>query len=331
MTRAINIVLLLLIMMLSSCEEVITIELTVSDPQVVVEGSIENGAPPLVILSRSFPFFGDININDISALLLDGAYVTVTNGVREVELMEYNTDNLAALDPSDFEMIVPIIEQYLGFEISQDILAFIPDITFYTVAPTDVDFLGEIGHSYDLSIQLTDHEIFGTTELSASTFIPFPVHLDSLWMEDHPNSEIDTLFQMRTRLKDPDTSGNYYRIFTRVDGGPWLTTDGSVFDDAFFDGQSIPFTVTKGQTEREKLEDGDFDVDGYWSAGELADVKLSMITQDHYQFWRTVENEKGNLGNPFGSFTVLASNVQGGVGIWGGYSSTIISILVTEP
>jgi len=106
-----HIILLALIGVLASCEEVITIELTVSDPQIVVEGSIENDGVPLVILSRSFPFFGDVNINDITALLLDGAIVTVSDGVRTEQLVEYNPDNLAAMDSADFELIAPILEQ----------------------------------------------------------------------------------------------------------------------------------------------------------------------------------------------------------------------------
>lgn len=57
-------------------------------------------------------------------------------------------------------------------------------------------------------------------------------------------------------------------------------------------------------------------------------MKLCSITREHYRFWRTVENEKGNLGNPFGSFTVIESNIEGGVGIWGGYAATTISIVI---
>jgi hypothetical protein len=314
----------------TACEEVITLSLPISDPKVVVEGTIENGSPPLVFLSRSFPFFGDVDINEIEELLIRGAIVTVTTTTESVRLMEYDRQILEALSEEDFELIESILEQYLGFDISQDLVAFLPDISFYSVSPEDIDFEGETNRNYELSIQLINDPLFGSRSLKARTYIPDTINLDSLWVEPHPLEEIDTLFQLRTRLDDPDTSGNYYRYFNRAGSGPWLTPSNSAFDDAFLDGESVPFTVVRGQTEREKLEGGDFDVIGYWSPGDTAHVKLSMITKPHYDFWRTVENEKGNLGNPFGSFTVIASNIEGGVGIWGGYASTEISIIIPE-
>ncbi len=314
----------------------VTYDLPINQTKLVVEGSIENDAPPLVFLSISFPFFGDVNFNNLDELLVKDAAVTVSNANRTVNLVEYGKDELIALNANDFEMIAPIIEQVIGFSISQEQIDsfynFIPNFSFYTVAPSDFDFVGEFGTTYNLNIELTNDERFGTAVFTSTTSIPTPLSFDSLWVEDHPNSEIDTLYQLRGRIDDPDTTGNYYRIFNRANGGPFLTSNTSVFDDAFFAGESIPFTIFKGIPERKKLEDPDFDVDGYWEPGDTAEVKLCMITEDHYQFWRTVENEKGNLGSPFGSFTIIASNIVGerAVGVWGGYASTLTSIIIPE-
>ncbi|MEZ5024645.1 MAG: DUF4249 family protein [Chitinophagales bacterium] len=328
-----------------SCETVVNYELPINATKIVVEGSIENGHPPLVILSKSFPFFGNVNFNNLDELLIKNAVINVSDGNRTVTLMEYNKQALVDLSEGDFNLIYPTLEQIIApsleqfgdIEITQDTirkyLLFLPNFTFYTVAPSDIDFIGEVNRAYGLAINLIDDATFGTRALSAVTTIPGLVNMDSLWVEDHPNSEIDTLFQLRTRFRDPDTLGNFYRYFTRVNGGAWLTASASVFDDGFINGESIPFSVTKGQTERAKLEDPDFDVDGYWAPGDTAEVKICNITEDHYQFWRTVENEKSNNGSPFGSFTILASNIQGedAVGIWGGYASTILTLVITEP
>lgn len=326
-------ILLLGICVLFACETVVTYELPVNDTKLVVEGSIENGGAPLVILSRSFPFFGDVNFNDINQLLVKGAIVTVSSSNRSVELLEYDRDRLTALSDDEFALIEPALEQFIGFDIDSSTIEFLPDITFYTVSPEDVDFLGSPGESYALDIEITEHEVLGSLNVNAVTSIPQPVVLDSLWVEAHPNEDIDTnLVQLRARFKDPDTLGDFYRVFNRVNGGPFLTATSSVFDDAFINGESIPFTVTKGQTEVDKQEDPDFDVDGYWAPGELAEVKFCVIDRAHYDFWRTVENEKNNLGSPFGSYTILASNFNNDdvVGIWGGYASTISSIIITE-
>ncbi len=310
----------------------VTYELPINETKLVIEGAIENDGVPLVIVSKSFPFFGNVNFNDLSELLIPEAKVTVSNVSREVELMEYDPQVLGALSDTDFALIEPILEQIVGFDIDQSLVGFLPDITFYTVSPADLDFIGVIGTDYDLKVELFDHEIFGDIVVNGSTFIPFPVTLDSLWVEAHPNEDVDTnLVQLRARFDDPDTVGNFYRIFNRANGGPFLTASNSVFDDAFIEGASIPISITRGQTEAERQEETDFDIVGYWAPGEIAEVKFCVIDEPHYEFWRTVENEKNNLGSPFGSYTILSSNLDNGaVGNWGGYASTTMSILITE-
>ena len=318
-----------------SCETVVTYDLPVNETKIVVEGYIENDVFPVVFLSRSFPFFGEVNVNDLDELLIKGAKIQVDDGSKIVELREYNKTNALDISESNFNKIVaPVIKQFVGDNVSQSTLDtlsfFVPNFSFYSVAPEDIDFVGEIGKNYGLRIDISGHEIFGNKQLVANTTIPDLIKLDSLWSEDHSNSEIDTLFQLRTRLTDPPMPGNFYRIFNSVNDEPMYTATSSVFDDAFINGKSIPFTVTRGQSEADKLEDQDFQVVGYWSPGDTAHVKFCSITEEHYQFWRTVENEKSNLGSPFGSFTILASNIEGAVGIWGGYASSIITYVIPE-
>ncbi len=335
MKRILNILFAASFMVLIACETVVTYDLPINDPKIVVEGFIENDLAPVVFLSRSFPFFGEVNVNNLDELLIPGAKIQVSEGNNTIMLKEYNKQSALAVSEEDFDnLIAPVIEQFIGFSISQGTLdsfsLFIPNFVFYTVAPEDITFVGELGKTYGLQINILDHPIFGTKQLTATTNIPNLVRLDSLWSEDHPNSENDTLFQLRARFTDPPISGNYYRIFNSVNSEPLYTANNSVFDDAFINGESIPFSVTKGQSEEDKLGDQNTDVDGYWSPGDTATVKFCSINEDHYQFWRTVENEKGNLGSPFGSFTIIASNVEGAVGIWGGYASSSISYIIPE-
>lgn len=250
MKRIVPYLVFLSLLLVAGCEEVITIDLEGNEPKIVVEGSIENDGVPVVILSRSFPFFGDVDINDIGTLLLKGAQVTVRAGSDSVVLTEYDRDVLASLDSAEFAAIAPALQQFTGLPISPGVINFLPDITFYTVSPADIGFTGEFGRRYDLEIVFSGHELFGDRRLTATTYIPQPVALDSLWVRDHPNDDIDTLFELRGRLPEPDTLGNYYRIFTRENGWLWLTTGNSVFDDAFINGQSWPFTIFRGISER---------------------------------------------------------------------------------
>jgi hypothetical protein len=52
-----------------------------------------------------------------------------------------------------------------------------------------------------------------------------------------------------------------------------------------------------------------------------------MIDKSHYNFWRTLEADRGSQGNPFGSFVVVKTNINGGIGVWGGYGSSIQTIV----
>ena len=50
-----------------SCEKEIKLKVSAPSNAYVVEGHIENGLPPYVLLTKNSGFFGNININDISS------------------------------------------------------------------------------------------------------------------------------------------------------------------------------------------------------------------------------------------------------------------------
>ena len=56
-------------------------------------------------------------------------------------------------------------------------------------------------------------------------------------------------------------------------------------------------------------------------------TKFSAIDRSHFQFWRSEETQVGNNGNPFGSPAPVTGNINGGLGIWGGYSTTFDTII----
>lgn len=318
--RIIPIVLAVAAMLWSSCEEEIFIKLPDVESKIVVEGFIETDLPPYVILTRSQPFFGGIDLNDLGAYFVRGARVVVYSETDSVELVQYDKLVLSLL-PED---VLQELGRQFGFEINS--IDDIPDIVIYTVDPGEQFFVGEINKSYRLRVEVEDKV------LTAITHIPFPVQFDSMYVQPHPNPDIDTLVQLWGRMKDPDTLGNYYRYFTRTPNTPWLTNFTTVFDDAFVNGREFPIFIPKGQNLRERTS-GDFDQNtfGYWNKKDTCIVRLSTISKSHYDFWRTLEADRGSQGNPFGSFVVVKSNIQGGgIGVWGGYASTI-NVYVPEP
>ncbi len=305
-----NAVIASLLLTLVSCEKEIKLDVGAPANALVVEGHIENGLPPYVLLTKNSAFFGDIDINDISRYFVSGAHIVVTTDNDSAQLVEYSAEFIQSLPDS---VAVELAAQF-GLQI--DSASQFPPIKVYTVAPADADFVGVIGKRYDLRIEL-DGKI-----ITSTTTIPQPVFFDSLWLMPHPNASLaDSFFQLYGRLEDPSTPGNYYRYFTKADNGTFLISDQSVFDDAFFNGKKFQIFIPKGH-EIGSASSGDFDRDGYWDVRDtVCTVKLCMIDKPHYDFWRTLEANRQSNGNPFGSVVYVKSNVNGALGIWGGYGS----------
>lgn len=293
-----------------SCEKEIKVNVAAPANALVVEGHIENGLPPYVLLTKNSGFFGNININDISQYFISGAQITVSTDNDSVHLMEYNSVVFRSLPDS---VAIALAAQF-GITISS--ASEFPAITIYTVGPGDSLFVGQIGKRYDLRI-----EVNGKT-ITSTTTIPEPVFFDSLWIVPHPNPlYADSFFMLHGRLQDPPAPGNFYRYFTRVDNDAWLISDQSVFDDAFINGKKFDIFLPKGHPIG-FADTRDFNTAGYWNIGDtVCTVKLCMIDKAHYEFWRTLEAERNSQGNPFGSFVYVKSNVNGALGIWGGYGS----------
>jgi hypothetical protein len=262
------------------------------------------------LLTKNSGFFGNININDLASYFISGAEITVKTDDDSVQLVEYNASVFQSLPDS----VAIVLAAQFGLNISS--AADFPPITIYTVSPADTDFVGKIGKQYDLRIAVNGKII------TSSTTIPQPVFFDSLWIKPHPNpAYADSFFRLYGRLQDPIQPGNYYRYFSKADNEPFLVSSPSVFDDAFINGQNFPIFIPKGNPIG-VFADQDFDTRGYWNISDtVCTVKLSMIDKAHYNFWRTLEAERNSQGNPFGSFVYVKSNINGGLGIWGGYGS----------
>ena len=178
-----------------------------------------------------------------------------------------------------------------------------------------------IGKTYSLSIEAEGKK------LSATTSIPQPIPLDSLWWIPHPNPEKDSLVVFWVRYTDPPGERNYSRYFTKRNREPFFPGYFlSVFNDEFFNGESFNFPLERGQ---DKDDERDFNTYGYFEKGDRIIVKWCSIDKAHFDFWRTLEESKLHGGNnPFGSPVKIISNINGGLGIWGGYGVSYDTLIV---
>ncbi len=292
-------------LILSSCQEEFIPDFADEEPTIVVEGYIQAGvqaAPVLVTIGKTFPLIQTSDQIKGPEIFLGGAKVQVESNGETIELTEVCTDSL---DPS----IKEILLSTLGFDES----FFDLEICFYT------DLLGEIdaieGATYNLLVE------FEGAELTASTTIPTYVPIDSFNIFN-PTGD-PSKRQLNGYLTDP-LLPNFYRLKLSANNGP-LGNTFSVVDDVLFDGQSFEFPINNQPDQ----DDEDFDptTAGLFSVGDSILIQWQSIDAEHYEFWNTLEFARNNQG-PFASYTRAASNINGGIGIWGGSSIGYYNVVI---
>jgi len=112
---------------ITSCRRDINIKLPEYKEKLVIEASIETGQPAQVMLSRSAPYFGNVDLSDPTQFFVKGAFVTVSDGVL--------TDTLTEVFPG----------------------------TGYYYIGTKV--LGQVGKSYALTVRVDDKTYTGSTSI----------------------------------------------------------------------------------------------------------------------------------------------------------------------
>ncbi len=294
--------------LMSSCETEFIPKNINLEPELVVEGYIESGDNPLpayVLLTRSRPFFTSLSTGQLEDLFVNNAEITVSDGSQVVKLDEVCISN-----------VTPVRKKQLAAILGLDPDSIKVNICIYL--DQFAQLIPKQGSSYKLTIK-TEGQI-----IESVTTIPAYVPLDSTWWRKAPGEPVDTLLQLMSRIKDPVGQKNFYRYFCSINTSNFLTAFNSVFDDALIDGKDFEFRLIRPNLPSEKFDQATF---GLFKVGDTIAVKWSSIDQGHFEFWNTLEFNKGNQG-PFSSYTTITSNIKGGLGIWGGSSSRTYRLTV---
>ena len=96
-------------LLFTACERDAEIDIPAGDSKIVVEGWIEPGSPPIVLLKKSQPYFGTSNFADISQMFIHGANMTVSNGSYTATLYEICSSSVP-------DSLLPFISAFLGID-----------------------------------------------------------------------------------------------------------------------------------------------------------------------------------------------------------------------
>lgn len=309
---------------LTSCEEEYIPEDVFDQPEIVVEGYIETGdsaLPPYVILTWSSPYLASFSADQLNELFIHDAIVRVTDGEDTIQLTEICLNTIAAIDSA----LAQSLAQSIGLaavdlnEVNYcayvDLAAFLGGSS---LVPTE-------GKSYQLEVIVEEDTVW------ANTSIPPYVEFDSFFVVSHPDFPAnDSLVELRGAITDPGGVDNYYRLFTKRNEEPFYPLlGGSVTDDKIFNGRTFVFPIQRAEPFTTDPEAVDLNTFGYFWRGDTITIKSLCLDYTHFRFWQTLEYNTGSQG-PFTSYVRIESNVEGGLGIWGGQSFKDYQLIIPE-
>lgn len=281
---------------LIGCEKNISFDIENQPPKLVVDGQIEQGMPPLIVLTTSSNFFNTLSPQQAANSFVRNAVVTISNGTKTHTLKEY--------------------AQPVGAGIN---------FYYYSNDATNPasSFIGENGKTYTLTITT------GTQTYNATTLLPVHARtMDSIWWKKAPFKDDTTRAFVFGRFSDPPGLGNYIRYFTKTNRGPFLPGDNSSFDDQVIDGKTYDVEVDPGLDRNAKPPENPSERDTY-KRGDTITLKLCNIDKASYNFWNTLEFSYGAVGNPFAAPNKVLGNISNGaLGVFCGYSVQTRTIIL---
>jgi hypothetical protein len=285
---------LLLMFYFAACEKDISLDLPPSDSEIVVDGYVETGLPPYILLSQTSGYFSPIGFDNLVNDAITDAEVWLSDGFDTVRLNQVAINGIVQSGI------------YVALDSS-------------TLAPL---MIGVPGRNYALRIITSSGKI-----ITSSAKLMIPVQPDSVWFR--VNTGNDSLGLGYMRLDEPDTIENCYRIFTKriTKDMMFLPPSGSVFDDRFINGQLFDFAYNRGRIINSIAADDNNEEAGLFKKGDTIVVKFTSIDRGVFEFWRDAETQLSNIGSPFAVPFNIKSNINGGIGLFATYAPVYDTII----
>lgn len=300
-----------------SCEKEVVVDLPQTDAKLVVEGTIEKGQPPIVILTRTQSYFAPTDLNSIASIFVHGAVIMVSDGTTTVELDSISSDGLT-------EEQIQYAAELTGLDPT---LLSNSGIVIYSLL--DGSLVGEVGKTYTLNVTGDGKSC------SAVTKIPNVVPWDSTWWRlAEVNAEDDSSGYIWGRLSDPDTMGNGYRHYARriysrdpnfVEDSRFISPLGSTFNDKYVNGLTFDLFAIRGRSPY--TDNSEDKTAGYFLRGDSVIVKFVSMGLKEADFYMTYDNNVASQGDIFSTPANARSNINGGLGIWAGWAPYIDTLV----
>ena len=294
-----------------SCEKEVDVDLPETEPKLVVEGVIENGQPPIVILTRTQSYFAPTSLSSIAGIFVKGAVITVSDGSTTATLQELSSEGLT-------EEQVAQAAELTGLDPT---LLAEAGISVYTLL--DNSMIGEVGRTYTLNVTGDGKSC------SSITKIPNIVPWDSTWWRlAEQDADDDSSGYVWGRLTDPDTLGNGYRHYARrfysadpdfVEDSRFISPLGTTFNDKYLNGLTVDLFAVRGRSPY--TDNSEDETAGFFLRGDSVVMKFVSMGLDEADFYITYDNNVASQGDIFSTPANARGNISGGLGIWAGWAA----------
>lgn len=296
-----------ILLSLTACEKNIDISVKANQPQLVVEGYINNLMPEMnyVILSRSMDYYSP----DFQSTAVRDAVITITEGALAPD-NSYRWAPATRVQLYEANATASRSARQANSRFSEGIY-FDPRL----VTDSAHALKGRVGKYYLLEIET------GDKHYSAITALPQPATLDSITCGFTYVDAEDNIEKSRVTLhyQDPDTLGNAYLFYwqnwgnrTNFGWGGMGTSWRNTGVDDLTNGQYM--RVTQG---------GSFEV------GDTVTYHMASVTRDVHAFWETFRDARNNNG-PFSTPVTLTNKINGEnvTGCFSGFSITSKTVVI---
>ncbi|WKN31727.1 DUF4249 domain-containing protein [Porifericola rhodea] len=309
---------LLLIMLLMACESVVTIDVPQEPSRLVLNSIINEDAYIEVFLSRSKYVLSNSQLEAV-----DGAEIMLEEDGQVIARLEANrTSTLSGVYTTDYKPKAG---------------------NTYTLKASHPDF-NSVESSTTIPVVVPIHTLKYDTTVYEDSYYDYNdslvtkryVSLDDIWLgiSDPPEEEnfyeIVLYHYYQEVVEMYDEEGNYqgydtvdYAIPVYITSDDPVVSENDFFEDSGYVGSSLLFSdeIFNGKTYTIHFEESYGSV--YYSNKEQENeylLQLRSLNKSQYQYLRSIDLQYDTEGNPFSEPAPVYNNIEGGYGIFAGYS-----------
>lgn len=298
-----------------SCTKEVNIDIPNYQNQLVVDGIIETGGNPIVLLSQSANIY---ETSDLAAYLSRFVYDAQLNVISGNDTFPLSLFTIAELPIESQKKVA----EMLRLDWNEALL--LPIKVYSSTA-----LIAQANMSYTLEIKYQGKSFKGTTHL------PNPTPLDSIyWKPVAGNMEYGYSW---ARLSDPANQFDGYkwevkRINLKANGEEldniYKRGYGGFFSDQFFDGQTIEFYYENPLKRKDTTHLKEFK--RMYRLGDSVVVKFSKMDKQVFSFYDKKYAQLNSASSPFSTPINVPSNIPGLLGVWAGFSPCYDTLYCVE-